>query len=112
MDRAFQDLTVSGATAAGVVRPEHARRLCAGHFPDDPLLPGAALARLMAAAAQALVGTDGPGMVLRCTFYLRVTPDDEILVSARRTAGADVAAEVRVRGRSAARATFRFGARA
>ena len=115
MDGAFRQLTVSAATAEGVVRPAHAEDLCAGHFPGDPLVPGASLARLMAAVAGELVGGAGaePGVLIRCTFHLRVTPADDILVSARlgeRTAsGADVAAEVRVRGRCAARARFRFG---
>ena len=113
MDGAFQQLTVSAATAEGVVRPAHAEDLCAGHFPGDPLLPGASLARLMAAIAGELVGGAQPGVLVRCTFHLRVTPADDILVSARlgdRTAcGTDVAAEVRVRGGCAARAKFRFG---
>lgn len=110
MDDVFDELTVSDEVAAGVVRADHAERLCAGHFPGDPLVPGASLARLMAALASRLVGGGEPRALVRCAFHARVTPAQRILVSARRTADAEVDAEVRVAGRRAARATFRFGA--
>jgi 3-hydroxymyristoyl/3-hydroxydecanoyl-(acyl carrier protein) dehydratase len=105
----FAALRVGARTARGVVRPAHARRLAAGHFPDEPLLPGAYLAELMAELGTRLA--DAPvAEVVRCVFRRRVHPDDEIVVAARLAAGGRVEAEVRVGGRAAACATLRFGA--
>jgi 3-hydroxymyristoyl/3-hydroxydecanoyl-(acyl carrier protein) dehydratase len=113
VDTIFQELTIANASAAAVVLPAYAAALCAGHFPGNPLIPGASLARLMAALARALVGTAEPAVLVRCTFHLRVTPEDRISVSARLdqrgTSGTEVTADVRVRDRCAARARFRFG---
>ncbi|HJW68238.1 MAG TPA: hypothetical protein VJ829_02650 [Candidatus Binatia bacterium] len=44
----FVDLARSANGLTGHVRPARALALCAGHFPDVPLLPGAALVGLMA----------------------------------------------------------------
>ena len=47
-DNAFATVAIEGGIATGVVDPRHAARLCEGHFPGDPLLPGSALVALMA----------------------------------------------------------------
>ena len=106
---AFAALTIGDGVARGVVRRAHARLLCEGHFPGEPIVPGAHLVGLMAELAASLLP---PGALLaaleRCVFRARVTPEDEIVVSARRAASSRVDAEVGWRGVCAARATLRF----
>lgn len=103
----FAEVEVADGVARGRVRPAYARALCAGHFPGDPLLPGAYLAALMSALASRLC--DAPlRELVRCAFHKRVRPDDEIVVTAR-IAGAAVEAAVQVGGACAARAVLRFG---
>ena len=106
--------------ARALVRRAHARRLCAGHFPGDPLLPGAYLAGLMADLAERLIAARGGraaelSEVVRCVFLDRVRPDDEIVVAARldatRGGRTSVETKVLIGERCAARATLRFGAR-
>ena len=104
---AFADVTLTGGVVRARVRPAHARALCAGHFPDDPLLPGAYLAALMTEAAARLHEGAALRELVRCAFHKRVRPDDEIVVTAR-LAGATTLAEVQVAGVCAARATLRF----
>ena len=109
LEAAFAALTIGDGVARGVVRRAHALRLCEGHFPGEPIVPGAQLAGLMAELAAALVApTAALAALERCVFTARVTPEDEIVVSARRVAATRVDAEVRRRGASAARATLRF----
>jgi 3-hydroxymyristoyl/3-hydroxydecanoyl-(acyl carrier protein) dehydratase len=107
----FVELAVSRGTALATVRSAHARRLCEGHFPGDPIVPGAFLAALMTDVAAALFP---PGARLveieRVVFLARVTPDAPIAVAARRAHATGATAEVRTRGRCAARATLRFAA--
>ena len=55
LEAAFAALTIGDGVARGVVRRAHARRLCDGHFPGEPIVPGAYLAGLMAELAAALV---------------------------------------------------------
>jgi 3-hydroxymyristoyl/3-hydroxydecanoyl-(acyl carrier protein) dehydratase len=105
--RAFATLRVGPRTARAHVRPGHARRLAAGHFPDEPLLPGAYLAELMADLGARLAGAP-VAEVVRCTFRRRVRPADAIVIAARLAAGGEVEAEVRVGRHAAARATLRF----
>ena len=109
LEAAFAALTIGDGVARGVVRRAHALRLCEGHFPGEPVVPGAYLAGLMAELAASLLP---PGALLaaleRCVFRARVTPEDEIVVSARRAAATRVDAEVGWRGVCAARATLRF----
>ena len=108
-EAAFTEVTIGDGTARGVVCRTHARRLCEGHFPGEPIVPGAHLAGLMAELAAALVAPTAVLAALeRCAFLTCVTPEDEIVVSARRVAATRVEAEVRRRGASAARATLRF----
>ena len=90
------------------MRPARARALCAGHFPDEPLLPGAALVGLMAELAGELAGTrEAPVAVERAVFRHRVSPAETLAVTARRD-GRHVHATIVSGGRVAASATLRF----
>jgi 3-hydroxymyristoyl/3-hydroxydecanoyl-(acyl carrier protein) dehydratase len=103
-DAAFETLAVAGDVARAVVRRDHARRLCDGHFPGDPIVPGSALAGLMADLAARLVGDPARPVreLVRCAFHVPVVPDDEIAIVARRAGGGAIEAEVRTgRGRAA-----------
>ncbi len=107
--RAFARVTIEDGAARGVVRRAHARRLCAGHFPGDPIVPGAYLAGLMAELAARVVPPSATLATLeRCVFLVRVSPEDEIVVTVRRLSGNRAEAEVHRRGECAARATLRF----
>ena len=112
-DARFADVTLAGERAHATVVPAHARALCAGHFPDDPLLPGASLLDLMADVAARLLGVDDPPRaVRRCVFHARVYPSATIVVGARRVGDGVVEAEVIVDGARAAQATLAFEPRA
>jgi hypothetical protein len=103
----FAELTVAGDRAAAVVRPEHAARLCEGHFPDDPLVPGAYLAGLMAELGSRL--HTGPlACLVRCDFLRPVRPSAAIQVTATRVAGGRVEVEIHVGGQPAARAVLAY----
>lgn len=109
----FADIVVDGGTARARVRPDVARALCAGHFPGDPLLPGTALAGLMAELGAALLAADGhPAVriraIQRCVFRTRVRPDGPIDVVVRRAPGLAVAATVDASARRAAHALLAF----
>lgn len=109
MDARFSNVTVDDAEARATVAPAHARALCDGHFPGDPLLPGACLAELMAALAARLLGVAGPPTAIRrCVFHARVRPSAAIGVAARRAAAGLVEAWVIVDGTRAAQATLVF----
>lgn len=111
LDAVFAEMTVDAGVARGVVRPEHARRLCEGHFPRQPIVPGAYLAGLMAELAATLTAPAAtPAAVERCVFLARVAPDGELVVTARRTDPTRIDVEVHRHGACAARATFRFRA--
>lgn len=109
-DDPFVDVTIGATTARATVRRAHAARLCAGHFPDDPLLPGALMAGMLAElGARLLGGRVVLASVVRCVFRRRVRPDDDIVLLATRTPATDtVEAEVRIRDGTAAVATLRF----
>jgi 3-hydroxymyristoyl/3-hydroxydecanoyl-(acyl carrier protein) dehydratase len=111
----FEAMTIADGDAYAVVRRAHAERLCAGHFPGDPLVPGAFLAGLMADVALWLVGQSAEGVlpleIVRSVFLAPVRPDAELTVSAHARGPHGVDAEVHSAGRCAARATFRLGAR-
>lgn len=110
---ALVDVHLEPGRLRALVDPTQAAAWCAGHFPGDPLVPGAHLAGVMAAAAAHLVDAGCPlAEIVRCTFLARVRPGDGITVSARLTSPTDVAVEVHTGGRCAARATIRFGGRA
>jgi len=109
VDARFPDVTLDGAEARATVAPAHARALCDGHFPDDPLLPGAYLVELMAAVGARLLGVDGPPSVIRrCVFHARVRPAAAIDVAARRADAGLVEAWVTADGARAAQATLVF----
>lgn len=111
LDAVFAEVTIDAGVARGVVRREHARRLCEGHFPGQPIVPGAYLAGLMAELAATLTAPAAtPAALERCVFLARVAPDGEIVVTARRTGPTHVDAEVHRDGACAARATLRFRA--
>lgn len=105
-DDPFADVVVADGTARAVVRAAHAAALCEGHFPDDPLLPGSALAGLIATLAERIVPVPDRIDIVRCAFLHPVRPDGEIIVAATRGPGAVVEGEIWTRGRRAVRATF------
>jgi 3-hydroxymyristoyl/3-hydroxydecanoyl-(acyl carrier protein) dehydratase len=112
----FVEMIVAADGARAVVRPEHAGRLCAGHFPDEPLVPGAHLAGLMAELGAALLAATGhPTAVLaeivQCVFVARVHPDAGIHVEARRRGELEIEADIVAADRPAARAVLRFAER-
>jgi 3-hydroxymyristoyl/3-hydroxydecanoyl-(acyl carrier protein) dehydratase len=110
-DSAFESVAVTDGIARAVVRPAHVRRLCDGHFPGDPIVPGSALAGLMADVAARL--DDGRTLreLVRCAFHVPVVPDDEVEIVARRGDGGAIEAEVRTGRGRAARARLRLAAR-
>ena len=112
-DAQFGALTIAGAEARATVRPEHARNLCKGHFPADPILPGAYLAGLMADLGARLLAAARRqqadlAALERCVFLARAEPDSEIVVRARLTTDFRVEAEVCAGGACAARAVLRY----
>jgi 3-hydroxymyristoyl/3-hydroxydecanoyl-(acyl carrier protein) dehydratase len=90
--------------------------MCAGHFPGDPIVPGAYIAGLLAdvSALAAASGAEQPVLaeVERCTFLAPLRPDGDALLVAsppeRGPRGTIVAAEVRLGDRCVARGRFRF----
>ncbi len=103
----FARLAIEGDTGRGVVRLEHALELAAGHFPGDPLVPGAYLLELMAALAERVAAPARVLEVVRCRFARRVRPDSEIVVTAR-AAGRLVEAQLEAGGETVAHATLRL----
>jgi 3-hydroxymyristoyl/3-hydroxydecanoyl-(acyl carrier protein) dehydratase len=116
----FEKLVVAAGVVRAVVRRSHADELCAGHFPGEPLVPGAYLAGLMADVARVLVAATSERGTLaaieECAFLRRVVPHEPIAIEARLASGepgsSRVDAEVHAAGVRAARARLRFEARA
>ena len=102
----------AGVTRSPVPR-SRLEALCAGHFPGDPIVPGAHIAGLLAEVA-ALVAAPGARLaeIERCTFLAPLRPGDDVVLVATRTTpephGAVVEAEVQAGGDCAARARVRF----
>jgi 3-hydroxymyristoyl/3-hydroxydecanoyl-(acyl carrier protein) dehydratase len=105
-----------GGGATTVVPRTRLEALCAGHFPGDPIVPGAYVAGLLAdVSARALGGGAGrPALVEveRCTFLAPLRPDgDATLIASppeRGPSGIVVVAEVHMGEQCVARGRFRF----
>jgi 3-hydroxymyristoyl/3-hydroxydecanoyl-(acyl carrier protein) dehydratase len=105
--------TDAPGAARSMVPRSRLEALCAGHFPDDPVVPGAYVAGLLAEVAALAAG---PGARLveieRCTFLAPLRPGDDVLLVATRatppSTGAVVDAEVRAAGECMARGRVRF----
>jgi 3-hydroxymyristoyl/3-hydroxydecanoyl-(acyl carrier protein) dehydratase len=111
--RALEGVVLDGPTARARLRSAHAAELCRGHFPGEPLVPGALLVGVMAELAGLLVGApeSSPIEVVRAVFVRRISPDDAIALAATR-AGDRIEVDVDANAVRAARGVFRFGARA
>lgn len=105
----FTSLARGEGRVTATVDPTHAAAATAGHFPNEPLLPGSALLELMALAARALA-TEAVRLVAveRAVFRRRVGPAERIVVSASRVAGHVVDSLVRADEADAATARLRF----
>ena len=105
----------TGGGATRVVPRARLEELCAGHFPGNPIVPGAYVAGLLAEVS-ACAFSDGAGVTLaeveRCTFLSPLRPDGDATVIASAPqpgpAGSIVVAEVRLADRCVARGRFRF----
>jgi 3-hydroxymyristoyl/3-hydroxydecanoyl-(acyl carrier protein) dehydratase len=112
---AFSETVVTADGARATLRRAHARELCDGHFPDEPLLPGAYVLGLMADLAGALLAERGIAgrlaEVMQSSFLLPLRPHAEVALFARIEDGpgeTTVVVEAHTRGRPAARASLRF----
>jgi 3-hydroxymyristoyl/3-hydroxydecanoyl-(acyl carrier protein) dehydratase len=88
------------AFADAVVEPRRVRArlprafletLCAGHFPGDPIVPGAYVAGVMAEAGALIPAVREARLVIahveRCTFLAPLRPADDVVVDAAIAAG-------------------------
>jgi 3-hydroxymyristoyl/3-hydroxydecanoyl-(acyl carrier protein) dehydratase len=101
-DPSFATLERSDGIACAVPRVDVLAALCAGHFPGDPILPGAYLLGLMAELAERL-GDGAIREVTRCLLIAPVRPTQAIVMTARRQPGV-IEVTVDADGRTAARA--------
>jgi 3-hydroxymyristoyl/3-hydroxydecanoyl-(acyl carrier protein) dehydratase len=105
--------TDTAGVAHSIVPRPRLVALCAGHFPDDPIVPGAYIAGLLAEVA-ALAVPSGARLaeIERCTFLAPLRPSDDVmLVATRAETAADgtiVEAELQAGGECVARARVRF----
>ena len=105
---ALADVHVGAGRARARVRPERAAALCAGHFPGDPIVPGASLVALMAELAATLVDGAELTTVESCTFRRRVHPDARIAVAAERIDATHVETRIEAGDVLAAAARLRY----
>jgi 3-hydroxymyristoyl/3-hydroxydecanoyl-(acyl carrier protein) dehydratase len=103
----FEAIVVADGAARATLRPAYAARLCAGHFPDAPLVPGSSLVGVMVEVATRLAGGGALVEIERCVFRSRVHPDATIVVDARLEGGDRVEVRAHAGGRLAARAWLR-----
>ena len=112
MSAAFENLVIDGDTGRATVRRDYLVHLCEGHFPGDPLVPGAYLAGLMAdvgwAVVVARVKAAALAAIERCVFLAPVRPGRDVAVSVEHDGTGRVVAEIRVDGECAARSVLRF----
>lgn len=90
-------------SASALLETDDALALCAGHFPDEPLIPGAYLMGLAVDLARRMGAVAG---VEHATFRAPLRPEGPVRLHARRvgeqvhvelgSAGADVAAKCRI----------------
>jgi 3-hydroxymyristoyl/3-hydroxydecanoyl-(acyl carrier protein) dehydratase len=111
---AFAERMVTADGAWATLHRAHAHELCDGHFPDDPLLPGAYVLGLMAELAAAVLAERGMSgcltEVVQSSFLLPLRPhgDVELHACVENDAETTVTVEARTGDRIAARATLRF----
>jgi 3-hydroxymyristoyl/3-hydroxydecanoyl-(acyl carrier protein) dehydratase len=106
----FTEVVIGVDEARATLRRDHVAELCRGHFPEEPLVPGAMLVGIMAEVASLVLGgpVRAPAEVERAVFLGRVVPQEGIIVTATRR-GQRIDAEIRVGGTPAARGVFHFG---
>ena len=91
------------------VHPAFAEAACAGHFPDEPLLPGSVLLDLMTAAARLTLAEPARlAAAEHAVFRRRVRPSDAIAVVARPEDGLHVTTTIHVGSELAATGQLRF----
>jgi len=105
---ALVDVHVDAGHARARVRPERAAAACAGHFPGDPIVPGAALVALMAELAGTLCDGAELAAIEACTFRRRVHPDAAIVVAAERIDATHVETRIEADGALAAAGRLRY----
>ena len=99
--------------ARSIVPRSRLEALCAGHFPDDPIVPGAYVAGLLAEVASLAARPEARLVEIeRCTFLAPLRPGDDVMLIATSAAakpdGTVVEAEVQAAGACVARARVRF----
>ena len=112
----FADTSFSDRGVTARVPRAHLDALCAGHFPGDPIVPGAYVAGLLAELSAMLLTARSERRRLteveRCTFLAPLRPADDVMLIASapetRADGLVITAEVRTDGNCVARGRFRF----
>jgi len=105
--------TDAPGVARSIVPRPRLEALCAGHFPNDPIVPGAHIAGLLAEVAALAAGPDARlAEIERCTFLAPLRPSDDVMLMATRVtpspSGTVIETEARAAGICVARARVRF----
>ena len=98
------ELRREGEDLTATVPVQVLERLCLGHFPGAPVVPGAYLLGLLLDLAR-LVDASAT-VVERCVFRSQVVPTTPVTLAARRDVRGRVIAEVRVGARHLVSACF------
>jgi 3-hydroxymyristoyl/3-hydroxydecanoyl-(acyl carrier protein) dehydratase len=113
----FTELTRTATQLTMALDRHHALRLCDGHFPGDPLIPGSTLAGLAAEVATRLVAPTPAerwrlARIERATFARPARPDMAITLTATTSENDPGAVIVRIHGAHEllAKAALRFEA--